>query len=210
MSWVAVERAIRVARQRGLPADLPRWTAGRDRIYRADHGARLAPRRRAFVQHYDSDVLDASLLLMPLCKFIAPTDPRWISTLDAITAELVSDSLVYRYDVDALARRARRRGGDLLAVLVLVGGGARPSRAARRGALAFEKMLTYATTSACTRGDRADRRAARQLPAGVHAPGADQRRLQPRPPARVNDMHMPRRTSQTLVVFARVGDLARR
>src|SRR3712207_9463851 len=52
-------------------------------------------------QHYDSDVLDASLLLMPLCKFIAPTDPRWISTLDAITAELVSDSLVYRYNVEA-------------------------------------------------------------------------------------------------------------
>jgi hypothetical protein len=99
MSWVAVERAIRIARQRGLPADIAGWSEVRDRIYNQIMERGWNPRRRAFVQHYDSDVLDASLLLMPLCKFIAPTDPRWISTLDAITAELVSDSLVYRYNV---------------------------------------------------------------------------------------------------------------
>jgi GH15 family glucan-1,4-alpha-glucosidase len=93
MSWVAVERAIRIARQRGLPADLSRWTAVRDRIYSQIIQRGWHPARGAFVQHYDTDVLDASLLLMPLCKFIAPTDPRWISTLDAITTELVSDSL---------------------------------------------------------------------------------------------------------------------
>lgn len=96
MSWVAVERAIRVALQRGLPADLLRWMAVRDRIYHQITARGWQPGRRAFVQHYDTDVLDASLLLMPLCKFIAPTGPRWLSTLDAITAELVSDSLVYR------------------------------------------------------------------------------------------------------------------
>ena len=95
MSWVAVERAIRIAGQRGLPADIPRWMTVRDRIYNQIIERGWHRSRRAFVQHYDSDVLDASLLLMPLCKFIAPTDPRWISTLDAITAELVSDSLVY-------------------------------------------------------------------------------------------------------------------
>jgi hypothetical protein len=78
---------------RALPA--------RDRIYNQIMQRGWNPSRRAFVQHYDTDVLDASLLLMPLCKFIAPTDPRWISTLDAITTELVSDSLVYRYNVDA-------------------------------------------------------------------------------------------------------------
>lgn len=52
------------------------------------------PERAAFVQHYDTEVLDASLLLMPLVKFIAPTDPRWLATLDAIAHKLVSDSLV--------------------------------------------------------------------------------------------------------------------
>jgi GH15 family glucan-1,4-alpha-glucosidase len=101
MSWIAVERAIRIARQRGLPADIPRWSAVRDRIYNQIMERGWDPVRRAFVQHYDTDVLDASLLLMPLCKFIVPTDPRWISTLDAITAELVSNSLVYRYNAAA-------------------------------------------------------------------------------------------------------------
>src|SRR5512146_2860612 len=100
MSWVAVERAIRAASPRGLPADLPHWSSVRDRIFAQIVERGWHPARRASVQHYDGDVLDASLLLMPLCKFIAPTDPRWISTLDAITAELVSDSLVYRYNVD--------------------------------------------------------------------------------------------------------------
>ena len=107
MSWVAVERAIRMARQRGLPADIPRWSACAttstarcmDRGWNADRGA--------FVQHYGSDVLDASVLLMPLTKFIAPTDPLWLSTLDAISDELVSDSLVYRYNVEASPGRAR-------------------------------------------------------------------------------------------------------
>ena len=182
MSWVAVERAIRIARQRGLPADIPRWSAVRDRIYNQIMERGWHPGRRAFVQHYDTDVLDASLLLMPLCKFIAPTDPRWISTLDAITAELVSDSLVYRYNVGRVARRARRRGGDLLAVLLLVGGGARPGRAARRGAAGLrEDAHLREPRRAVLGGDRADGRAARQLPPGLHAPGADQRRLQPRP-----------------------------
>ena len=59
------------------------------------------PKRSAFVQHYGSDVLDASLLLMPLTKFVAPKDPRWLRTLDAIGRELVSDSLVYRYNAKA-------------------------------------------------------------------------------------------------------------
>ena len=57
--------------------------------------------RQAFVQHYDSEFLDAAVLLMPLVNFVAPTDKRWISTLDAMSRELVSDSLVYRYNVEA-------------------------------------------------------------------------------------------------------------
>src|SRR5205823_7261797 len=126
--------------------------------------------RRAFVQHYDTDVLDASLLLMPLCKFIAPTDPRWISTLDAITAELVSDSLVYRYNVDASPDGLAGEEGDLLDVLLLVGGGARPGRAARRGAAGLrEDAHLREPRRAVFGGDRADGRAARQLPPGLHA-----------------------------------------
>jgi GH15 family glucan-1,4-alpha-glucosidase len=144
MSWVAVERAIRVARQRGLPADIPRWSAVRDEIYNQIMERGWHPGRRAFVQHYGSDVLDASLLLMPLCKFIAPTDPRWLSTLDAITAELVSDSLVYRYDVGASPDGL---GGEeatfSLCSFWWVEALARAGRL-DEARLAFEKMLTYA------------------------------------------------------------------
>jgi GH15 family glucan-1,4-alpha-glucosidase len=144
MSWVAVERAIRVARQRGLPADLSRWTAVRDRIYRQIMQRGWHPGRRAFVQHYDTDMLDASLLLMPLSKFIAPTDPRWISTLDAITAELVSDSLVYRYNVDASPDGlAGEEATFSLCSFWWVEALARAGRL-DEARLAFEKMLTYA------------------------------------------------------------------
>jgi GH15 family glucan-1,4-alpha-glucosidase len=144
MSWVAVERAIRIARQRGLPADLPRWTAVRDSIYTQIMDRGWHPGRRAFVQHYDTDVLDASLLLMPLCKFIAPTDPRWTSTLDAISAELVSDSLVYRYDVEASPDGlAGEEATFSLCSFWWVEALARAGRL-DDARLAFEKMLSYA------------------------------------------------------------------
>jgi GH15 family glucan-1,4-alpha-glucosidase len=98
----------------------------------------------AFVQHYDSDVLDASLLLMPLCKCIAPTDPRSISTLDAITAELVSDSLVYRYNVDASPDGlAGEEATFSLCSFWWVEALARAGRL-DEARLALEKMLTYA------------------------------------------------------------------
>src|SRR5262249_32890011 len=99
--WVAVERAVRIARQRGLPADLVRWLGARDAIYHQIMERGWNEERGAFVQHYGTDVLDASILLMPLTKFVSPKDPRWLSTLDAVTRELVSDSLVYRYNVEA-------------------------------------------------------------------------------------------------------------
>jgi GH15 family glucan-1,4-alpha-glucosidase len=144
MSWVAVERAIRIARQRGLPADLPRWSGVRDNIYRQIMQRGWHPVRRAFVQHYETDALDASLLLMPLCKFVAPTDPRWMSTLDAISAELVSDSLVYRYNVDASPDGVP--GTEATFSMCSFWWVEALARAGRVDAaqLAFEKMLTYA------------------------------------------------------------------
>ena len=64
----------------------------------ATDGTIWHPRTKAFTQHYDTDVLDSSLLLMPLEGFISPTDPMWLATLEAMDSELVSDSLVYRYN----------------------------------------------------------------------------------------------------------------
>ena len=101
MSWVALERAIRIARNHGLPADLARLIAERDRVYQQIMEKGWHAERGAFVQHYATDVLDASLLLMPAVGFVSPQDPRWLSTLRAMDHELVSDSLVYRYDPSA-------------------------------------------------------------------------------------------------------------
>jgi GH15 family glucan-1,4-alpha-glucosidase len=101
-------------------------------------------KRQAFVQHFDTDVLDASLLLMPLVKFIAPTDPRWLSTLDAITKELVSDSLVYRYNARAAPDGIEGEEGTFsICSFWYVEALARAGRL-EEARLAFEKMLTYA------------------------------------------------------------------
>jgi GH15 family glucan-1,4-alpha-glucosidase len=144
MSWVAVERSIRVARQRGLPADLVRWMATRDEIYEQVWASGWNEERGAFVQHYGSDVLDASNLLMPLVKFVGPTDPRWLSTLDAISKELVSDSLVYRYNVAASPDGLRGDEGTFsMCSFWYVEALARAGRL-DDARLAFEKMLTYA------------------------------------------------------------------
>ena len=98
MSWVALERAVRVSRQRGLPAGEGHWVQERDEIYEEIMARGWNPERKSFVQHYDSDALDASLLLMPLVKFVGPTDPRWLATLDRIGEELTYDVLVDRYN----------------------------------------------------------------------------------------------------------------
>ena len=144
MCWVAVERAIRIANQRGLPANRPRWGSTRDAIYRQIMQRGWHPKRAAFVQHYDTDVLDASVLLMPLVKFIAPTDPRWLSTLDAISTELVFDSLVYRYNPEASPDGLHGEEGTFsICTFWYVEALARAGRLddARLG---LEKMFTYA------------------------------------------------------------------
>jgi GH15 family glucan-1,4-alpha-glucosidase len=144
MCWVAIERAMRMARHRGLPADLSRWGSARDAVYYQimRHGWSAA--RQAFVQHEDDDVLDAAVLMMPLAKFISPTDPKWLATLDALTAELVSDSLVYRYDPQASPDGLRGEEGTFsLCSFWYVEALTRAGRLEEAG-LAFEKMLTYA------------------------------------------------------------------
>jgi GH15 family glucan-1,4-alpha-glucosidase len=144
MCWVAIERAIRMANHRGLPAELPHWRQTRDAIYRQIMQRGWSPTRQAFVQHQDDDVLDAAVLMMPLAKFISPTDPKWLSTLDALTAELVSDSLVYRYDPKASPDGLRGEEGTFsICSFWYVEALTRAGRL-DEARLAFEKMLTYA------------------------------------------------------------------
>jgi GH15 family glucan-1,4-alpha-glucosidase len=144
MCWVAFDRGIRMAVEHGLPAPLERWTAERDRVYEQVMDRGFHSTREAFVQQYDTDVLDSALLRMPSVGFIAGRDPRWLSTLEAMDGELVTDSLVYRYDPEASPDGLRGSEGTFsLCTFAYVDALTRAGRLddARN---AFEKMLTYA------------------------------------------------------------------
>lgn len=154
MCWVAMDRGLRLAQKRAFPADQVRWLQVRDQIYEEVMAKGWSEKRHAFVQHYDSDSLDASNLLMPLVFFLSPNDPRMISTLEAINRSpkdggLVSDGLVYRYDsatgVDGL------HGGEgtfNMCTFWLVEALTRAGRVDRtklvEARLLFERMLGYA------------------------------------------------------------------
>jgi GH15 family glucan-1,4-alpha-glucosidase len=84
MSWVALDRALRLADKRSFPAERTRWLHVRDEIYEEVMAKGWNPRRQAFVQSYGSEALDASSLLMPLVFFMAPNDPRMAQTIAAI------------------------------------------------------------------------------------------------------------------------------
>jgi len=143
MSWVALDRAIRLAYAHARPADIGRWTGARDAIYDQIMTRGWNVDRSAFVQHYATDVLDASLLYMPLVGFVAPQDPRWQSTLRAMEDELVSDSLVYRYDPSASPDGLRGAEGTFsICTFWYVEALARSGRL-DDARLTFEKMLTY-------------------------------------------------------------------
>src|SRR5215218_917744 len=144
MCWVALERSIRMNRARGLPGDIVRWLAERDRIYNQIMQKGWSNDRQAFVQHYGSDVLDASVLLMPLTLFIAPRDPRWLSTLEAIGDELVSDSLVYRYNIEASPDGLHGDEGTFSMCSFWYVEALTRAGHVDEARLAFEKMLTYA------------------------------------------------------------------
>jgi GH15 family glucan-1,4-alpha-glucosidase len=143
-SWVAFDRAIRIAENGGRPADLARWTQARDAVYKQIMERGFNKEVGAFTQHYSTKVLDSSLLLMPLQGFIAPQDPMWVSTLNAMDHELVSDSLVYRYNPSASPDGlAGDEGTFSLCTFWYVDALARAGRL-DEARLTFEKMHTYA------------------------------------------------------------------
>ncbi|MFD8749971.1 glycoside hydrolase family 15 protein [Kitasatospora sp. NPDC059577] len=144
MCWVAFDRAVRIARKFARPGDLDRWSSERDDILRQIVQRGWSPERKAFTQHYGTQVLDASLLLMPKVGFLSPTDPDWLSTLDAMDRELVQDSLVYRYDPAASPDGLSGSEGTFnLCTFLYVEALARAGRT-DQARYAFDKMLTYA------------------------------------------------------------------
>jgi GH15 family glucan-1,4-alpha-glucosidase len=97
MCWVAVDRAIRLAYKRSLPAPLEEWQLLRNEIYESVFADFWDEEVQALVAHRGAKFVDASALLMPLVRFISPADPKWLATLKAIERDLVEDARVYRY-----------------------------------------------------------------------------------------------------------------
>jgi GH15 family glucan-1,4-alpha-glucosidase len=154
MSWVAMDRSLRLADKRSFPADRSRWLKVRDEICEEVMTKGWDARRKAFVQAYGSDTLDASSLLMPLVFFMAPNDPRMVSTVDVIRRQLdagglAADGLVYRYDPAAAPDGLPGREGTFnmcsfwLVEALTRSGRTDPSRL-DDARLLFEQMLGYA------------------------------------------------------------------
>jgi len=149
MCWVAVDRGLRLADKRSFPADRDRWLKVRDEIYESIMDEGWNPKREAFVQHYGSDSLDAANLMMPLVFFVSPTDPRMLKTLDATMQPpdqggLLSNSLVYRYNVDETADGLKGEEGTFnICTFWLVEALTRAGRV-DEARLMFEQMLGYA------------------------------------------------------------------
>jgi GH15 family glucan-1,4-alpha-glucosidase len=143
MTWVAYDRAGRLARDRGLPGPVERWRKLAASAHRFVQESCWDPELRAYVMHPGSRLLDASVLVMPLVRFAGPTDPRFLSTLDRITAELNSDSLVYRYAITGHDGIADGEGTFNLCSFWYVEALTRAGRV-REARMVFEKMLTYA------------------------------------------------------------------
>ncbi|MDX2676978.1 glycoside hydrolase family 15 protein [Streptomyces sp. NY05-11A] len=144
MSWAAFDHGLSLAEHFRRPADLDKWRGARDAILEQVMDRGWSEQEGAFVQHYGGDVLDASLLLMPRVQFIAPKDPAWLATLDAMDRKLVSDSLVYRYDPAASPDGLRGSEGTFsLCTFLYVDALAQAGRLPQ-ARYTFEKMQTYA------------------------------------------------------------------
>lgn len=145
MCWVALDRALRIARRRSLPAPVGHWVDTRNIIYRNIYDNSWNPDMGAFVQYPGAQALDGACLQMPLVDFVSPTDPRWLSTMRAIEEHLVEDSLVYRYrhyageDVEHLGSEGTFSACTFWYVECLARAGE-----LERARLVFDKMLGYA------------------------------------------------------------------
>jgi len=100
MCWVAFDRALRLAQKRSLSGPLESWLRTRDEIQNDIFTNFWDKELQAFVQAKGTKDLDASVLLMPMMRFISPVDPMWLSTLRALEKTLIEDTLVRRYEVE--------------------------------------------------------------------------------------------------------------
>jgi alpha,alpha-trehalase len=144
MCWVACDRGARLAALHGDRDLAASWRKAADEIH-ADICEHALDERGVFVQHYDTTALDASVLLMPLLRFLPPEDPRIRKTVLAVADELTVDELVLRYRVDQADDGFAGEEGTfticsfwLVSALVEIG-------EVERGRALCEKLLSYAS-----------------------------------------------------------------
>jgi GH15 family glucan-1,4-alpha-glucosidase len=97
MVWAALDRAVAAVERHGLPGPVDRWRDVRDEVRKEVLDRGFDAERNTFTQHYDTDAVDASLLMLPLVGFIEGDDPRMLGTIAAVERELLRDGLVLRY-----------------------------------------------------------------------------------------------------------------
>jgi GH15 family glucan-1,4-alpha-glucosidase len=97
MVWAAFDRAIGGVEKHGLPGPVDKWRDLRERVRDEVLTKGFNAARNTFTQHYDTDEVDASLLLIPVCGFLPADDPRVLGTIDAIERDLMHDGLLLRY-----------------------------------------------------------------------------------------------------------------
>jgi GH15 family glucan-1,4-alpha-glucosidase len=143
--WVALNRGLRIAEKRGLPLDYERIRRESSRIYEAIMKYGWDKERQTFVQYFGGDAVDASALLFPLMMFVSPGDPKMHATVERIREELISDSLVHRYELGRAVGDGLpgREGTFSICTFWIVEVLARSGRL-DEARLIFEKMLTYA------------------------------------------------------------------
>jgi GH15 family glucan-1,4-alpha-glucosidase len=143
--WVALDRGVRLARKHSFPTEGDAWRLERNRIYKAIMERGWNERHGSFSQYFGSEAVDASSLMMPLMLFLSPRDPRMLSTLARIRKELLSDTLVRRYEPGKAARDGLpgTEGSFSVCSFWLVEAMARAGFI-EDAQLLFEKMLSYA------------------------------------------------------------------
>ncbi|GAC1462644.1 MAG: glycoside hydrolase family 15 protein [Ktedonobacteraceae bacterium] len=143
MSWVAFDRAIRIARDRGWPAPTEEWVKIRSQIYEQIMDKAWSEKEQSFVQHYGSDAIDASALLLMITNFTGTREPRMLSTMERIKQELSAGALVHRYTRGAASDGLAGQEGTFTACSFwLVEDLARAGRL-DEARLRLEKLLSY-------------------------------------------------------------------
>jgi len=146
MCWVAIDRALRLARDQSLPAPIVRWSDVRTAIYDSIYEDFWNEEIHSFVQYKGGTTVDASVLMMPMVKFITATDPRWLSTLEMVGRRLATDTLLQRYETDHITFEQidkSQEGSFTMCSFWYIECLARAGQV-DKARLLFEKMLGYA------------------------------------------------------------------